>query len=325
MRQSLINDFKKNTQVLLTTEAGAEGLNLQFCNVVINYDLPWNPQRVEQRIGRCYRYGQKYQVVVANFLNTQNYADRRVLELLQEKLNLFDGLFGSSDEILGALESGLDFEKRILEIYQSCRTPEEYDKAFVELQERLKETISTTTLEYRKLLLENTDQAVANLFKQTALETKQVISDFDNDLLRLCKLSLGSKLKPTEDEAIFTIDGYEFPIAFRELREEEKGKISRAHKDHQVINPIIKEALAIQTKPIPYIIFYLSRHNQKISQLDNSIGKNGFIYLWKLKISGVETEEMIVPFAFLNNSTNYSCLDLSATQALLGSLNDCLQ
>ena len=79
--------------------------------------MPWNPQRVEQRIGRCHRYGQKYQVVVANFLNTKNYADKRVLELLDQKLNLFNGLFGSSDEILGALGSGLDFEKKILEIY----------------------------------------------------------------------------------------------------------------------------------------------------------------------------------------------------------------
>lgn len=95
VRQALIYEFKKNTQVFLTTEAGAEGLNLQFCNIVINYDLPWNPQRVEQRIGRCHRYGQKHQVVVANFLNTKNYADKRVLELLREKLNLFDGLFGS--------------------------------------------------------------------------------------------------------------------------------------------------------------------------------------------------------------------------------------
>ncbi|PIP17439.1 MAG: hypothetical protein COX43_04315 [Parcubacteria group bacterium CG23_combo_of_CG06-09_8_20_14_all_35_9] len=117
VRQALIHDFKKNSQVFLTTEAGGEGLNLQFCNIVINYDLPWNPQRVEQRIGRCHRYGQKYQVVVANFLNTKNYADKRVLELLDQKLNLFNGLFGSSDEILGALGSGLDFEKKILEIY----------------------------------------------------------------------------------------------------------------------------------------------------------------------------------------------------------------
>lgn len=317
VRQALIHEFKKNTKVLLTTEAGAEGLNLQFCNMVINYDLPWNPQRVEQRIGRCHRYGQKHQVVVANFLNTKNYADKRVLELLQEKLNLFDGLFGSSDEILGALESGLDFEKKILEIYQSCKTPEEYDKAFTELQDRLKETISTTTLEYRKLLLENTDQSVANLFKQTAYETKRVISDFDNDLLKLCRLCLNSNLKPTKDESIFTVSGFDFPIAFRELKDEENGKISRVFKEHPLVKGILDDSLALQTKPIPSISFFLSKHPKKISQLDDSIGNEGFMYLWKLAITGVETEEILVPFAFIKKAENYQSLDFTVSEELL--------
>jgi len=318
MRQALIHDFRKNTKVLLTTEAGAEGLNLQFCNIVINYDLPWNPQRVEQRIGRCHRYGQKHQVVVANFLNTKNYADKRVLELLQEKLNLFDGLFGSSDEILGALESGLDFEKKILEIYQSCKTPEEYDNAFSELQKRLKETISATMLDQRKILLENTDQSVANLFKQTAFETKKVISDFDNDLLKLCKLSLNSKLKPTSDEAIFTVDGFDFPIAFRELKEEETGKISRVFKDHPLIKPVLDDSLALQTNPIPSVSFLLSKHANEITQLEDSIGSEGFIYLWKLSIVGVESEEIIVPFAFIKKGNeNYKSLDFAVSEELL--------
>jgi len=317
MRQALIEDFKNNTQVFLTTEAGAEGINLQFCNIVINYDLPWNPQRVEQRIGRCHRYGQKYQVVVANFLNTKNYADQRVLELLHEKLNLFDGLFGSSDEVLGALESGLDFEKKILEIYQNCKIPKEYDKAFSELQEKLREAISATTLDLRKRLLENTDQTVAGLFKQTSFETKQVISDFDSDILHLCKLSLGSKLKPTKDDGIFTIEDYDFPIAFRELDEKEKGKISRAHKDHRVIKQILADSLALQTKPIPSVIFNLSQHEKKISQLVNYIGKDGFMFLWKLKISGVEKEDIVVPFAFLNIDGLYKSLDFTVADELL--------
>src|SRR3546814_20149804 len=72
----------------------------------------WNPQRVEQRIGRCHRYGQRYDVVVINFLNTRNQADQRVLELLTEKFNLFSGVFGASDEVLGRIEGGLAFEKR---------------------------------------------------------------------------------------------------------------------------------------------------------------------------------------------------------------------
>lgn len=317
MRQALINDFKNNTQVLLTTEAGAEGLNLQFCNIVINYDLPWNPQRVEQRIGRCHRYGQKYEVIVANFLNTKNYADRRVLELLQEKLNLFDGLFGSSDEILGALESGLDFEKKILSIYQNCKTPEEYDKAFAELQEKYQEAISNTTLGYRKLLLENADQAVAALFKQTDLETKQVISDFDSDLLRLCRLSLGNKMKQTDDEAIFNMAGHELPVAFRELKDTEKGKISRAYKDHAIVKEIIAEGLSIKTSPVPSLAFALGKHGKKIMQVENSKGREGFIFLWKLQITGVENEEIVVPLGFIKVGDKYNSLDQMASSELL--------
>jgi len=319
VRQALIHDFKKSTQVLLTTEAGAEGLNLQFCNIVINYDLPWNPQRVEQRIGRCHRYGQKYQVVVANFLNTKNYADKRVLELLGEKLSLFNGLFGSSDEILGALESGLDFEKKILEIYQKCKSPEEYEKAFLELQESLKDVISKTTLQYRNLLLESTDQAVAALFKKTEAETRQAISDFDKDLLNLCKLSLGKKIKPTDDEAVFIIDNYKFPVAFRELRDNEEGKISRAHKDHSIIRKIIEDNLKLQTKPIPSLVFELSKHGSKISQLSGATGKEGFIFLWKLKITGVETEEILVPLVFIEKTNGkFNVLDVAIANEFIG-------
>ncbi len=85
--------------------------------------LPWKPQRIEQRIGRCHRYGQQHDVVVVNFLNRTNAADQRVFQLLSEKFQLFEGVFGASDEVLGAIESGVDFEKRIAAIYQCCRRP----------------------------------------------------------------------------------------------------------------------------------------------------------------------------------------------------------
>ena len=120
VRTALIEHFRDGAAILLATEAAAEGINLQFCSLVVNYDLPWNPQRIEQRIGRCHRYGQKHDVVVINFLNERNEADRRVLDLLTEKFNLFNGVFGASDEVLGSIESGVDFEQRILGIYQEC-------------------------------------------------------------------------------------------------------------------------------------------------------------------------------------------------------------
>ena len=104
-RAAIVNYFKNSAEIMIATEAASEGLNLQFCSLVINYDLPWNPQRIEQRIGRCHRYGQKYDVVVVNFINTRNYADVRVFDLLCKKFKLFDDVFGASDEVLGKADS----------------------------------------------------------------------------------------------------------------------------------------------------------------------------------------------------------------------------
>jgi len=115
MKAALVDRFREDANILICTEAGAEGINLQFCSLLVNYDLPWNPQRVEQRIGRVHRYGQKHDVVVVNFINKGNRADERVFQLLNEKFRLFEGVFGASDEILGSIESGVDIERRIHE------------------------------------------------------------------------------------------------------------------------------------------------------------------------------------------------------------------
>ena len=80
LRTAIIDTFKDTGTIMIATEAAAEGINLQFCSLVVNFDMPWNPQRIEQRIGRCHRYGQKYDVVVINFINEKNEADRRVMK-----------------------------------------------------------------------------------------------------------------------------------------------------------------------------------------------------------------------------------------------------
>jgi len=102
-KHAIVDYFEHNAKILILTDAGSEGLNLQFCNTVINYDLPWNPMKIEQRIGRCHRYGQKNDVVAINLLNTGNQADMRVYEILSKKFELFDGVFGSSDIATGYL------------------------------------------------------------------------------------------------------------------------------------------------------------------------------------------------------------------------------
>lgn len=130
MRSALVDYFRDEGRIMIATEAGAEGINLQFCSLFINYDLPCNPQRVEQRIGRCHRYRQKHDVGVVNFLNNKNAVDRRVYQLHAEKFNLFEGVFGASDEVRGAIVSGVDFENRIATIYQDCREPAQIKGAF---------------------------------------------------------------------------------------------------------------------------------------------------------------------------------------------------
>ncbi|OGW00928.1 MAG: hypothetical protein A3I04_03050 [Nitrospinae bacterium RIFCSPLOWO2_02_FULL_39_110] len=318
MRQALVYEFEKNSQVFLTTEAGGEGLNLQFCNIVVNYDLPWNPQRVEQRIGRCHRYGQRHEVIVANFLNTKNHADRRLLELLQEKLNLFDGLFGSSDEILGALEAGIDFEKKILAIYQTCKTPEEIDTAFNELQNSLKDAISDRMIKLRSHLLEF-DDSVRGLFKKTKFDTENMLSEFDRDMLMLCSLSLGKNLIGTNTEGIYKTeyDGRKHLIAFRELKDDEIGKVSRAHREHPLISKVIDEALKIETNPISSCEFIYTPFRGKFSQIEPLKDKEGFIFLFKLKIKGVEDEEVLAPLTFVQDRKGFLPVELPAANQLL--------
>lgn len=320
IRQALVYDFEKNSQIFISTEAGAEGLNLQFCNIVINYDLPWNPQRVEQRIGRCHRYGQKYDVLAVNFLNTKNRADQRVLELLQYKLHLFDGLFGSSDEVLGFLESGVDFEKKILEIYQTCRTPEEIDIAFGKLQESIQSKIADEIQSVRKQLTEYFDEPVRELFEQMGFELNKSISLFDRDLLRLCKSFYGDNLIPLDlEKTLYTFKNSEpnKTIAFRELSEDEVGKIVRMNKEHPIALKTIDESLKLRTAPIPLNHFLYASSSKKYSLINPLVGKEGVIYLFKLKIKGIEEEEILAPMTFIKKSNTYEPISLEIAEEIL--------
>ena len=164
-KHAIVDYFRNNARILICTDAGSEGLNLQFCNTVINYDLPWNPMKIEQRIGRCHRYGQEHDVVAINLLNTQNAADQRVYDILAKKFELFEGVFGASDIALGALESGTSFEKMVLQIYQTCDTTAEFKKAFDKLDRKLNAKRDKKARELRSLLLTESSGA-----KEKALE-----------------------------------------------------------------------------------------------------------------------------------------------------------
>lgn len=176
-KHAIVDYFKDNAKILIVTDAGSEGLNLQFCNTVVNYDLPWNPQKIEQRIGRCHRYGQKNDVVAINLLNTENAADQRVYEILSRKFELFEGVFGASDVALGILESGISFERMILDIYQSCSSASEFKQAFDKLERKLEAKRDKKASQLRTLLLTESNDT-----KEAALdETKQQIDRYLRD------------------------------------------------------------------------------------------------------------------------------------------------
>ncbi|WP_299007635.1 SNF2-related protein [uncultured Caulobacter sp.] len=190
MKAAIVDAFRNDRSILIATESGAEGINLQFCSLLINYDLPWNPQRVEQRIGRCHRYGQKIDVTVINFINCRNKAEERIAELLAQKFKLFEGVFGSSDEVLGAIESGVDIERRILDIVQSCRTNDEINAAFDRLQEEFSVEIDEAKTEARNKLLAEMDDKVISRLKIRQGAVASSLSEFKRTLLTLARAEL---------------------------------------------------------------------------------------------------------------------------------------
>lgn len=178
-KHAIVDYFKSHAKVLIVTDAGSEGLNLQFCNTIINYDLPWNPQKIEQRIGRCHRYGQTHDVVAINLLNTDNEADRRVYDILSKKFELFEGVFGASDVALGALESGVSFEKRILDIYQNCKNITEVRKAFAALNRQLDLKKNAHAAELRSILLTESKEAKGESLEKTKADIDKYLRDVE--------------------------------------------------------------------------------------------------------------------------------------------------
>ena len=178
-KHAIVDYFKEHAKILICTDAGSEGLNLQFCNTVINYDLPWNPMKIEQRIGRCHRYGQQNDVVAINLLNTQNEADKRVYEILSKKFELFEGVFGASDIALGALESGTNFEKMVLDIYQSCNTTTEFRKAFDKLDRELNAKRDKNACKLRSILITESSGAKKQALEGTRKDIDHYLQEVD--------------------------------------------------------------------------------------------------------------------------------------------------
>ena len=299
-RTAILDYFKTDAELMIATEAASEGINLQFCSLLINYDLPWNPQRIEQRIGRCHRYGQKHDVVVINFLNKKNQADRRVLELLTEKFSLFNGVFGASDDVLGVIENGIDFEKKILAIYQTCRKSEEIDFAFQDLQKELEEEISKRLKDTKRILIDHFDEDIHDILKVQLDETRLRLDKMSILFWDLTKYMLANMAQFNENEYSFRLEANNISdVSVGKYHLINKKKIDseeHCHKyrlGHPLGEFVLDSAKKIDT-PVSSITFDITNHPTKISTVENLKGHSGWIILDLLSITSFQESEHLL-------------------------------
>lgn len=297
-RAAIVDYFQQEAEIMIATEAAAEGLNLQFCSLICNFDLPWNPQRIEQRIGRCHRYGQKFDVVVVNFINTRNYADVRVFELLSDKFKLFDDVFGASDEVLGKADN-IDIESRIWEIYQQCRNEEEINVAFERLQADMQEEIDQRMEEVRKEVMEHFDIDVQEHLRTRKDETGAFLNRYHHLFWELTKFVLSS-------QAVFQDADYTFvlkcPVAGQRT-----GKYSLLNNQQDAqpyrLNDglgqhVVNTALSLPLEVGATVLFDESAIRMNASLPDYLHGESGWLVLTSLRVSSFEEEQYSIFTAF---------------------------
>jgi len=134
-KDAVIEEFRERVPVLLSTQSGGEGRNVQFCNTLINFDLPWNPMAIEQRIGRLHRIGQTREVFIFNLV-AGGTLESQVLQILNEKINMFELVVGEIDAILGELDEQQDFADIVLTTWLET-TEQDRASAFADLGERM--------------------------------------------------------------------------------------------------------------------------------------------------------------------------------------------
>jgi superfamily II DNA or RNA helicase len=205
VRLALVHEFRTRSKVLVCTEAGAKGLNLQFCETVINYDLPWNPQRIEQRIGRCHRYSQRWDVTVVNFINRDNEAHRLTFEILSQKLDLFGKVLDASDMVLHEPRTdapeiavsalSVELESDLRSIYGRSRTVEEITREISALRDKIEERRDAYEKEYRRtsqIIESRFDEEVRKVFRNLREELPDALTQLDQDLADLVNGYLAS-------------------------------------------------------------------------------------------------------------------------------------
>jgi adenine-specific DNA-methyltransferase len=265
VRLALVHEFRTRSKVLVCTEAGAKGLNLQFCETIINYDLPWNPQRIEQRIGRCHRYSQQRDVTVVNFIARDNEAHHLTFEILSQKLDLFGKVLDASDHVLheprtDAPETAvsavsIEFENDLRRIYSRSRTLDEVTREIAALRDKIGAKREAFEKEYERtsqIIESRFDEDVRKVFKRLREELPAGLLQLDRDISDLVEGYLRSRgIRYTRAEAdgrmLFDVaDDADLPADIGAVRRFATGD-ARGLADAQSLNllhPLVRAAIA---------------------------------------------------------------------------------
>jgi hypothetical protein len=309
VRLALVHEFETRSRVFISTEAGAKGLNLQFCDTVVNYDLPWNPQRIEQRIGRCHRYKQKHDpVTVINFLARDNEAQRLTFQILSEKLELFGTVLDASDQVLHRSDAagkellvsaiGAELETELRRIYDRARTVDEVTAELRALREKVdgnRRRFEETHQRTAGLIESQFDDAVQQTFRARKAQLPAALAAFDDDVARVVRSYLGAK-------------GVPFDRAPGD---------SPLHLTHPLVLAAVDEA---RRAALPTCVAIDLPHDAN-EALAKHAGRRGRLRLVKVLHDGFERIEQLVPVAVLGDTLEV--LDPDVAHALLrGTLSE---
>ena len=333
IRLALVHEFATRSRAFISTEAGAKGLNLQFCSTLINYDLPWNPQRIEQRIGRCHRYGQEQDVTVINFLAKDNEAQRLTFEILSQKLDLFGTVLGASDEVLHRPHTdtpemlvsalGSDFETRLRRIYERARTFDDIEAELRQLRDSLENRRKVFEEAYRRsahLIQSHLDESVQQVFRRIQEELPKELAEFDRDLEQvllsyLDSIGIAYRRDPGDGYTDLRIaasgelpdglqEGVTVTIGYREKPKD----ADPIHLGHPLIKAALKEAQEATEK-----LFHIRvRTPEDDEELRRFRGHAGRLVLAKVCYDGFEPTERMLPTLVLRGALEPLALGMAA-------------
>ncbi len=316
VRLALVHEFRTRSKVLVCTEAGAKGLNLQFCETIINYDLPWNPQRIEQRIGRCHRYSQQRDVTVINFINRDNDANRLTFEILSQKLDLFGKVLDASDTVLHEPRTdapeiavsavSVELESDLRSIYSRSRTVDEITREIAALRDKIAERRDAYEKEYERtsqIIESRFDDDVRKVFRDLRDELPEALAQLDEELAELVNDYLATR----GTEYRRTADGQR--VVFEILSGDNEGKKfatgdARGLSDAEPLNlahPLVREAIA-DARIWPGGSIALQLRSDSPPDLAALAGKTGVLEVVLADYGGFEPVQRLIAAAVVDGT-----------------------